>query len=103
MDYRTQDYYASKMAGLRDEYRAWVAEVTTGEDYFRGMDLDEAISQAFDMQQNDDYIADQLWAEQMAYEDEKKHQLTREEKYPGVIFTPKIKISTICEDDDLAF
>lgn len=93
MNYYIEDYYESKLSKLRPEYRKWVVEVTTGEDYFAGMDLDEAIKQAFDYQQADDYYAEEEWLKQME----------EKEKYPGVIFAPKAKISTICEDDDIPF
>lgn len=53
--------------------------------------------------QADEYYAEQEWIKQMEKEDAKKHQPTREEKYPGVVFTPRIKINTICENDDIPF
>ena len=128
--------YDRAMKELRPEYRKWVDEVTRDEDYFKGMDLDDALEEAYIMQQADEHYYEEMYkklnpeyqevayklikdgwdefkaideafeqeyVEYMMREEEKKHQPTREERYPGVVFTPRQKIHTICEDDDLAF
>lgn len=137
-DYDDIEYKQMKaLNALRPQYRKWVEDAIREEDYDSGMDMDEALYAAYDMQQADEHhyeelykklkpefqkVADKLmdegwdefkaideafeqeYIEHVMYEEEKKKPpMSREEKYPGVIFTPRVKISSICEDDDIAF